>query len=646
MHLLELCLDTGQLGQRNLYNNAAKKVFLMPRRLGVHPRTNLFQVLLITFIMGLLFSNHASSETVLTQEDPGETGPLAVTSRQYGSFAPAYQPPEFPGHVEQLAVVWHPENMENSPFPLILFLHGRHVTCYQGTTTRNAFPCPSGFQPIPNYRGYDYLAERLASHGYIVASISANGINALDSSITVDDGGASARAHLIQRHLEIWQAFNEGEDPWGGIFQGRVDLSNIGTMGHSRGGEGVVRHFLLNASQGSPYGVKAVLPLAPVNFRRFIINSVPLGILLPYCDGDVSNLAGVQYYDDARYSATDDPAPKHTFLVLGANHNFYNTVWTPGLFPAGATDDWNRSRAADPYCGSFDPGKRLEAAQQRSTAWAYIQGFFRTYLGNERQLLPYFENDASPPPSAETADIHVSYHPAAEHRLDINRLLTATNLIENTLGGNVRQSGLTLYRLCGGESPFDSDDDGPPRCLPSEQPITREPHSAPARLSSKQGLSQLHLSWTSSTARYINQVPQGYSDVSRFNRIQFRAGLDFTTDLNPFSTQDLSVVLSDTAGRQASVPASDYSSALFFPPGQEFEVPKVTLNMVNIPLSAFQGVDLQNIRAVRLDFNRQSSGTLLISDLMFAQTQEEAQSPLNSGPVLSGPSGTMGLAEP
>ena len=55
---------------------------------------------------------------------------------------------------------------------------------------------------------------------------------------------------------------------------GRVGLGNIGTMGHSRGGEGVVRHFELNRSQGSPYGVRAVLPLAPTDFNRTVANRV------------------------------------------------------------------------------------------------------------------------------------------------------------------------------------------------------------------------------------------------------------------------------------------------------------------------------------------------------------------------------------
>ena len=52
------------------------------------------------------------------------------------------------------------------------------------------------------------------------------------------------------------------------LFVGKVDMQNIGTMGHSRGGEGVVRNFQINKALGSPYGIKAVLPLAPVDFGR------------------------------------------------------------------------------------------------------------------------------------------------------------------------------------------------------------------------------------------------------------------------------------------------------------------------------------------------------------------------------------------
>jgi hypothetical protein len=152
-----------------------------------------------------------------------------------------------------------------------------------------------GLIPIPSYRGYDYIAQILASHGYIVVSISANGISALDN--LVPDSGMLARAQLIQHHLDRWKLFNAtGGAPFGTRFVGKVDLNNVGMMGHSRGGEGVVRHFIFNKDQGSPYGIRAVFPLAPTDLNRPVINNVPLAVLLPYCDGDVEALDGVHFY--------------------------------------------------------------------------------------------------------------------------------------------------------------------------------------------------------------------------------------------------------------------------------------------------------------------------------------------------------------
>jgi len=570
-------------------------------------------LLLFTFLT-------ASSNTLGQVPDPGARGPLAVSREEYNFGDTAFTPSNFPGPVELLASIHYPTNLSGGPFPVIVFLHGRHATCFNGSGAQFLqWPCSEGFESLPSYKGYDYVSEVLASHGYVVLSISSNGINARDNSVF--DLGALARAELIQKHLDMLNTFNTvGGAPFGSKFVGKFNLSQVGTMGHSRGGEGVVRHFLLNKSLGSPYGIKAVFPLAPVDFNRFTVNNAALSVLLPYCDGDAFDLQGIHFYDDARYNVPGDTAPKHSVLVMGANHNFYNTVWTPGKdsFP-GAVDDWLgfiNGGPSDSQCGNLPSNQRLTPAQQRGTGLAYMSAFFRAYVGGESQFIPILTGDAPPPPSAKTNNLFVSYQAPEALRLDVNRLLNDTNLTTNTLGSAVTQLGLAPYELCGGEEPQ------PQFCLP-DQPRARQPHTTPSARSPLRGLSQLKTGWNNLTGNYRNDVPAALGNVSRFQALQFRVAVNFADVRNLEGlAQNFRVVLTDANGSSASVRVSDVSAALYFPPGEVGPVPKIMLNTVRIPLTAFGGVNLNSVRSVQFTFNEQAQGGIMITDVAFASAPQ------------------------
>jgi hypothetical protein len=78
--------------------------------------------------------------------------------------------------VEVVAEVTAPAN-DIGPMPLVLFLHGRHSTCYLGGPDGEEsgdWPCPDGWRPVPSYTGYRYIADVLASQGYLTVSIAAN----------------------------------------------------------------------------------------------------------------------------------------------------------------------------------------------------------------------------------------------------------------------------------------------------------------------------------------------------------------------------------------------------------------------------------------------------------------------------------------
>lgn len=567
------------------------------------------------FLMALML---LTTRTAFAQIDPGVPGPRAVTREEY-DFGDTHQ--DFLGRpYETRAVLYYPTDLTDGPFPMVVFLHGWHPTCYFGSSFHTGeWPCNSPYQPIPSYKGYEYEQEILASYGYIVISVSANGVNARDAQFF--DVGMLWRATLIQNHLNLWNTWNTvGGAPFSdpNLFVGKVDLSNVGTMGHSRGGEGVARHYTYNRELGSPYGVKAVLPLAPVNFSREDLDNVNIQVILPYCDGDVSDLQGAHFFDDARYVDLSDPTAKLYTLVMGGNHSYYNTIWTPGGWPAATWDDWQAFQdpaRQDPWCGDLQPGNhKLPPGQVRGTLKAYATGFFRIYLGGETVFLPIFKGDVPPPPSATTTEIYSTYHGKAAARRDINRNLSGGDggLFTNTLGGQVASSGLLPYDKCGGLDPE------PLHCL-DVQPNNRQPHTTPSARSSRRGLSQVRLGWDDATSTLTNEIPAGQGDVSGFQVVQFRAVVNFTDPRNPPSLpQDLTVVLTDGAGVSASWVVSSSTGALFYPPGQLAAIPKVLLNTVRIPLSVFTGVDLTNIISVTLKYDQTANGALMISDLAFS----------------------------
>jgi hypothetical protein len=552
--------------------------------------------------------------------DPGAMGPLAVTAQAYDFGSAAFVPAQFgsptsTNRIELTGEVYAPTDLSTSgPLPLVVLMHGNHVDEYTTTGgTGYAWPIQAGFQAIPNYLGYAYFANVLASHGYIVVSVSANGVNVLGNSFA--GTGMLGRGQLIQRTLDIFHDLNadgvvhtrtgdtssfvDGQMPFGTRFVGKINLQDVGLMGHSRGGEGVVQGYLVNQAAGSPYGIKAVFALAPVDFQFPTINNTNFAVLVPYNDGDVSDLEGVRFFDDSRYNVAGDTGAKFTIEVMGADHNFYNTVWSPGGGYPGGSDD-----------GNGGPPTRLTQDQQRGTGLAYMSAFFRTYLGGDTQFLPILTGDAPPPPSAQvTPDrIHLGYLPpdSPATRRDLNRLTSMTNLTTNTLGGAVVTGGLASYAYA-----------------PNGPIGSSEPHTNGF---SSHTLGQVTLGYTGTLAAfYENDLPAGARDERGYNDLQFRIGVNYGDSRNPANTaQDFSVELDDGSGHSHTVLVSAYSNDLFDPPTPSSN-PHEVLNTVRIPLSAFLGfLDLSDVQKVRFDFDQHMSGAFQVTDLAFADPAASA----------------------
>ncbi|KOX23550.1 hypothetical protein ADK67_20935 [Saccharothrix sp. NRRL B-16348] len=337
--------------------------------------------------------------------DPGKPGPFGTRTGEY-EIDPITVP-GYPVPLEMKAVVVAPDGAPGRR-PLALFLHGRHITCYNGTQPLLEWPCPAPAKPVPSHRGYLQAQRLLASQGYVTVSVSANAVNAHD---TLDfEAGAGARSALVRAHLARWA-------DWAGAGRGSApevvraapvaDLGNVLLVGHSRGGEGVNRAAVdsLSPSQGDGpvrWTIKGQLLIGPTIFGHNPAPDVPSATILPGCDGDVSDLQG-QLFVDATRGLSRGTALHSALYFVGANHNYFNTEWTPGQAEAPASDDFPVTWT-DAVC-SPGTATRLTAEQQQTAGATYIAAAARLFVAGDRRVLPLLDGAGVRAPSADPARV-------------------------------------------------------------------------------------------------------------------------------------------------------------------------------------------------------------------------------------------------
>ncbi|MCR1786431.1 Ig-like domain-containing protein [Nocardioides carbamazepini] len=549
--------------------------------------------------------------------------------------------------------------------PVVLLLHGRHTSCYGTNPNPLRWPCSATQKSIPSYVGYDGTARALASRGYAVVSISANAINSNDNQLAADQG-AQARGQLILDTLDLLADAGAGEpvelhddatdddvtldealdkgtvalaeradgfvtppapldDVSAADLVGRFDLDRVGMMGHSRGGEGVTSAAVLNTLREQPFGIESILPLAPVDFGRMTVPDVAMNVVLPYCDGDVSNQQGQHMLDDSRYAFGDDSLRTGTW-VMGANHNFFNTVWTPGVYLNSVSDDWSGStaRRTEPICGTdpsvADTSIRLTPQEQYDLGTVYMTAWFRTTMGGEEQFLPMFDGTGAVPERLGDEDVRTQATAPSSARSTVASFESASSLIRSSGTATATVCASLAGRTVGQELAA---------CATSAMGSSTVPHWTPASNGGNVPATPATLlSWTDTAGELRVSVPKGKRDASGYDRLSVKlmAGESVATDT------DLTLTVVDGTGATWSSPVSAINpQALVRLPASATStsttyLKKLVFQQVVVPVAdiAAGGVDVADVREIRFagaaGSDASTVGSAYLSDLAFERS--------------------------
>lgn len=586
------------------------------------------------------FAGLSASGAVAVEPDPAAPGPYEVKHVDYRAGRIALTLPKQKGLKASFAqplrgFVSYPAT--GSDWPVAVLLHGRHATCVD-RRGRDFIPFPGEDDTscpdkvgrngkrherwIRSYAGYRYIADRLASQGYMVVSADANRIASYEYfSVTA---GIRARAQLVGATLDLVRRWQSGAEnllpeekgqPASIDLAGKPDLGNIALMGHSRGGDAVTQFIAFNRKRSTVYPLDGVVAIGPTDMSGddpFRSGGTNLAELLPGCDGDVSGLEGGHVFERVKNSSAGRDFSKFQWLVGGTNHNWFNSVWKE--------DDTTYTAATDldSACGRKSvTSTRLSRAGQRLAGLRLVAGFVRTFAGGESQYGPALETGSGAP------DVRASYiAPKANRRLVIGPAALKTTS-RNNFGGSIRANGLKLSWCDAREKDYLDPLKRCPGFLGGDESVINRSWTR-----------QLVIDWKRQS-RLVTTLPATAADASAFRDLVFRA-VTTLSGRNPFDAgQRLDVILTDRAGIEHSVAAESYSTALQHPAGDRLS--QLLLSDVRIPLADFTGVNLADLASIRLEFGNRgrTHGQIQIADLAF-------QGPVIPAPFSASPETTAG----
>lgn len=402
--------------------------------------------------------------------------------------------------------------------------------------------------------------------------------------------GGLGREYVIARHLEALRTSS---------LASHIQFNNIGLIGHSRGGEAVVKvpgeRINDPANPGTqinliPAGceIRSVISLAPTDqyTQADLVQHIPYFVLYGSRDGDVKGVhldagrnSGFSLYDRAI-----NASEKAMAFIYGATHNGFIT---------GNTE--NELKALGYKINNYDKKVILEDGPQQHIAKAYMNAFLRMTLKGETFWQPLFTGEQKPRTlqPANHKGIFMQYQAAFNQRKSIDDFDTATPPTNDwkisTIGGTVE----------GVMNDIDEES------LSSKH----SPHNTRG----------LKIEWKSDN-KLVFHIPDAHKNITAYKYISFRIarGLDSKQSLD-----DLRVELHDASQKivfaktnniflypDFVIPAADRR--------EDKDLSKEALMTVRIPLGSFldSNINKLEIKALAFVFPK-GSGKLALDNIEF-----------------------------
>jgi len=477
-------------------------------------------------------------------------GGFSVLTRQVALKAHVFFPADLPGVTDPAQI-----SATQADYPLVVVVHGNGH----------------------DYTSYDTLLSHLARNGFVAASIDNR---FLSGGIPIHGMHGLGRANNFFHHLAVLQA----------TFGSRLQ-NNIGVVGHSRGGEGVVKIPRLIHEGSLPHNINAVMSLAPTDrYGREVLGgpwAKPFFVVYGSRDGDVSGsppsgaftwrACGFSLYDRAA------DAEKSMLFVYKATHNGFIT-----------------SNSDNGEAGVLDP------AIQQAITKAYTTAFFRCHLRNEPQWTGMFTGEWTPPSvSSLGAEMYPQYRQPSGRTVD--DFETGAGWQASSIGGMVDHNNT----LVGDPSDGRLFDFTP--AIPGLD--TQSPHDS----------SGLKLEWNNAGDRLAFTIPVGQGDVSAFSTLSLRITQKEASGANPVNQpQDLRVALKDLMNNERAIRVSAFGAVPFPDQRATADRRKSALSTIRIPLASYTivcagqvKVDLQNVAELSLVFNIKAAGEIEVDEIEF-----------------------------